>query len=217
MSIKDVTEIVTLLLLILKLIAKLHKCIRYFRRGSWQQDGGDGTINNKIGIESDNSIVASVKASTYICRKWCSSCIQYSFLLLLRIPCYFCFFFSKTSFNKVAWVFFWERDKFFLGPLYNPSNCSTMGPIMGFRSWSSQLALSCALFFLNRVHLGCLFYGFVLSHSFQSKKNWKEKKIEMWDWWIYILFCKFLKKKKITSCFVMFLVVKFGNLQKFVT
>ena len=94
MSIKDVTEIVTLLLLILKLIAELREYISYFRRGGWQQDGGDGTTNNTIGIESDNSIVASVKASTYICRKWCSSCIQYSFLLLLRIPCYLFFFFK---------------------------------------------------------------------------------------------------------------------------
>ena len=98
-SVKDVTEIVTLLILILKLIAKLRQCIRYFRRIGWQRDGGDGTTNNKMGIESDNSIVASIKASTYIyiCRKWCSSCIQYSFLLLLRIPRYFCFFFFFTG------------------------------------------------------------------------------------------------------------------------
>ena len=66
MSIKDVKEIVTLLLLILKLIAELREYIRYFRRGGWQQDSGDGTTNNKIGIESDNSIVAFVKASTHI-------------------------------------------------------------------------------------------------------------------------------------------------------
>ena len=56
----------TLLILILKLIAKLRQCIRYFRRIGWQRDGGDGTTNNKMGIESDNSIVASIKASTYI-------------------------------------------------------------------------------------------------------------------------------------------------------
>ena len=55
----------TLLILILRLIAKFRECIRYFRRGGWQQDGGDGTTNNKMGIESDNSIVAPVKASTY--------------------------------------------------------------------------------------------------------------------------------------------------------
>ena len=96
LSIKDAKEIVTLLLLILKLIAELCEYIRYFRRG-WQKDGGDNTTNNKMGIESDNSIVASVKASTYICRKWCSSCIQYSFLLLLRIPCYFCSFLQRLS------------------------------------------------------------------------------------------------------------------------
>ena len=66
MSIEDITEIVTLLLLILKLLAELREYISYFRRGGWQQDGGDGTTNNKIGIESDNSIVAFVKASTYI-------------------------------------------------------------------------------------------------------------------------------------------------------
>ena len=56
----------TLLILILKLIAKLRQCIRYFRRIGWQRDGGDGTTNNKMGSESENSIVASIKASTYI-------------------------------------------------------------------------------------------------------------------------------------------------------
>ena len=63
LSVKDVTEIVTLLILILKLIAKLRECMRYFRRGGWQQDGGDSTANNKMGTESYNSIVASVEAS----------------------------------------------------------------------------------------------------------------------------------------------------------
>ena len=115
LSVKDVTEIVTLLILILKLIAKLCNCIRYFKRGGWQQDGGDGTTNNKMGIESDISIVASVKASTYICRKWCSSCIQYSFLLLLRIPCYFCFFLQRLGSIRLHGCFLDRETSFFWG------------------------------------------------------------------------------------------------------
>ena len=45
------------MILILKLIVKLGECIRYFRRGGWQQEGGDGTTNNKMGNESDNSML----------------------------------------------------------------------------------------------------------------------------------------------------------------
>ena len=62
------------MILILKLIVKLGECIRYFRKGGWQQEGGDGTTNNKMGNESDNSIVAFVEASTSA-GKWRSSCI----------------------------------------------------------------------------------------------------------------------------------------------
>nr|POE64258.1 hypothetical protein CFP56_51847 [Quercus suber] len=35
LSVKDVTEILKLLILILELIPKLRECIRYFRRGGW--------------------------------------------------------------------------------------------------------------------------------------------------------------------------------------
>ena len=54
LSIKDITEIVTLLILVLKLIAKLLKCIRYFRSGGQtvvrsNVIGGDGTTNNQMG------------------------------------------------------------------------------------------------------------------------------------------------------------------------
>ena len=44
------------MILILKHIAKLGECVRYFRRGGWQQEGGDGTTNNKMSNESDNSM-----------------------------------------------------------------------------------------------------------------------------------------------------------------
>nr|POF01650.1 hypothetical protein CFP56_70355 [Quercus suber] len=79
LSVKDVTEIVTLLILILKLIAELRECIRYFRRGGWQQDGGNGTTNNKMGTESYNSIVASDEASTSA-RNGAYSTLSYYFL-----------------------------------------------------------------------------------------------------------------------------------------
>ena len=54
LSVKDVTEIVTLLILVLKLIAKLLKCIRYFRSGGQtvvrsNVTCGDGTTNNQMG------------------------------------------------------------------------------------------------------------------------------------------------------------------------
>ena len=54
LSVKDITEIVTLLILFLKLIAKLRKCIRYFRSGGQtvvrsNVTGGDGTTNNQMG------------------------------------------------------------------------------------------------------------------------------------------------------------------------
>ena len=67
-------DIVKLLILILKLIAKLHECISYFRSSSGQTvarsnvAGRDGTTNNQMGIElqntDENSIIASVQAST---------------------------------------------------------------------------------------------------------------------------------------------------------
>ena len=66
-------EIVKLLILILKLIAELRKCIRNFRSGGQTVvgnnfTGGDGTTDNQMGIElqniGDNSTVASVEAST---------------------------------------------------------------------------------------------------------------------------------------------------------
>ena len=44
------------MILILKLIAKLGECIRYFRRGGWQQDGGDRATNTNMGTESYYSI-----------------------------------------------------------------------------------------------------------------------------------------------------------------
>ena len=104
-SIEDVTKIATLLILILKLIAKLRECIRYFRRGGWQQDGGDGTTNNKMGNESDNSIVASVEASTSA-----GNGVHHAYstpYYYLERPC--CFFFF---FKGLVQVFF-ERDTSF--------------------------------------------------------------------------------------------------------
>ena len=132
--VKDVTEIVSLLILILKLIAKFRECIRYFRRRGWQQDGGDGTTNNKMGIESDYSIVAPVKASTYAgngvhhanrhstLSHYYLEFHAFFLLLLLRL--------SSIRKHGDWWgvFFFWQRYKFFLGPLSYSCRCSTMGP-----------------------------------------------------------------------------------------
>nr|POE84337.1 hypothetical protein CFP56_60560 [Quercus suber] len=62
-----------LLILILKLIAKLCDCISYFRSSGGQTvarsnvTGRDGTTNNQMGIElqntNENSIIGSVEAS----------------------------------------------------------------------------------------------------------------------------------------------------------
>ena len=79
------------MILILKLIAKLRECIRYFRRGGWQQDGGDGTTNNKMGIESYNSIVASVEASTSA-RNGAYSTLSYYYLEFHAASFFFFFF-----------------------------------------------------------------------------------------------------------------------------
>lgn len=59
LSVKDVTDIVTLLILIIKLIAKLRNCIRYFRRSGQtlvrsNVTGGDGSIDNQTGIKLQN-------------------------------------------------------------------------------------------------------------------------------------------------------------------
>ena len=67
-------DIVKLLILILKLIAKLHDCVSYFRSSGGQTvarsnvTGRAGTTNNQMGIDlqnnDENSIMASVEAST---------------------------------------------------------------------------------------------------------------------------------------------------------
>ena len=67
-------DIVKLLILILKLIAKLRDCISYFRSSGGQTvarsnvTGRAGTTNNQMGIDlqnnDENSIIASVEAST---------------------------------------------------------------------------------------------------------------------------------------------------------
>ena len=67
-------DIVKLLILILKLIAKLRECITSFRSSGGQTvarsnvTGRDGTTNKQMGIElqntDGNSIIASVQAST---------------------------------------------------------------------------------------------------------------------------------------------------------
>ena len=59
LSVKDVTDIMTLLILIIKLIAKLRNCIRYFRRGGQKLvrcnvTGGDGSTENQTGIKLQN-------------------------------------------------------------------------------------------------------------------------------------------------------------------
>nr|POE59833.1 hypothetical protein CFP56_67275 [Quercus suber] len=74
LSVKDVMDTVKLLILILKLIAKLRECITYFRSSGGQTvarsnvTGRDGTTNNQMGIElqntDENSIIGSVEAST---------------------------------------------------------------------------------------------------------------------------------------------------------
>ena len=67
-------DIVKLLIVILKLIAKLRECVSYFRSSGGQTvacsdvTSRDGTTNNQMGIElqntDENSIIASVEAST---------------------------------------------------------------------------------------------------------------------------------------------------------
>ena len=70
-----------------------------------------------------------------------------------------------------------------------------MGPKNGLCSWSSQPCLMhCVSLWL---HLGCVFLWFVLwslcwlkfnlIHPHPEKER-KEKKIEMWDWWLHLLF-----------------------------
>lgn len=75
--------IVKLPIVILKLIAKLRECISYFRSSGGQTvarsnvTGRDGTTNNQMGIELQNTDENSIIASFYICRKW-RSCKKYS-------------------------------------------------------------------------------------------------------------------------------------------
>ena len=108
-SVKDVTEIVTLMILILKFIAKLGECIRYFRRGGWQQDGGDSTTNTKMGTESYYSIV-TVRSRLHIC----VSAVFFFFLLLTPLawhePCKATWF----SWTVTREIFFNSNPEFFL-------------------------------------------------------------------------------------------------------
>ena len=167
-SVKDVTEIVTLLILILKLIAKFRECIRYFKRRGWQQDGGDGTTNNKMGIESDNSIVAPVKASTYAgngvhhanrhstLSHYYLEFHAFFLLLLLRL--------SSIRKHGDWWgVFFFDKDTSFSWGRYT---ILVDVVLWAQDDWTLFLVFSAcpffyALCFLNRLLLGCVLW-FVL-------------------------------------------------------
>ena len=113
LSVKDVTEILKLLILILELFPKLRKYIRYFRRGN--DTGSDSTTNNKMGIESYNSIEAFTSAVN-----WRSSCITLSYYYLEFHAFFYIFFILRlSSIRKHGdwWgVFFFLRERqVFLG------------------------------------------------------------------------------------------------------
>ena len=58
--------------------------------------GGDSTTNNKMGIESYNSIVASIEASTSAVN-WRSSCITLSYYYLEFHAFFYIFFILRLS------------------------------------------------------------------------------------------------------------------------
>ena len=95
LSIKDVTEIVILLILVLKLIAKLRKCIKYFRSGGQtvvrsNVTCGDGTTNNQMGTYQTSEcwwqLYCSLCWSFYFCRKMVFMHKILFLTILLRTP-----------------------------------------------------------------------------------------------------------------------------------
>ena len=87
-------DIVKLLILILKLIAKLHDCVSYFRSSGGQTvargnvTGRDGTTDNPMRIElqntHENSIIGSVEASTSAGNGVHAKCTLFPILLQLH-------------------------------------------------------------------------------------------------------------------------------------
>ena len=126
--------------------------------------GGDSTTNNKLGIESYNSIVASIEASTSAVN-WRSSCITLSYYYLEFHAFFYIFFILRLSsiWKHGDWwgvFFFFKRETSFSWGRYT----ILVDVVLWAHDWALFLIFSACPFFyapcsLNRLLLGCVIYG----------------------------------------------------------
>ena len=139
----------------------------------------DGTANNKMGFESNNSIVVSVEASTYLQEM----AFIMHIVLFLTIPCCFFFFFQKVSMVRC-----FERETSFPNVTEYQAQSHSWGRytvlvdvVIWAQEWALLLTFSAGNFFWTVCilwfvlwSLCWLKFNFIHPHP---QKEWKEN----WD------------------------------------